>query len=56
MQGVASAVSRAELVRKISILLSSNEIQQYAGLYLLQITVYVSGVYRTHHQQEYIKL
>ena len=29
--------------------------EQYAGIYLLQITLHVSGVYRTHHQ-EYIKL
>jgi len=29
--------------------------QQYAGVYLLQITLHVSGVYCTHHQ-EYIKL
>ena len=29
--------------------------QQYVGFYLLQITLHVSGVYRTHHQ-EYIKL
>ena len=29
--------------------------QQYASFYLLQITLHVSGVYRTHHQ-EYIKV
>ena len=29
--------------------------RQYAGVYLLKITVHVSGVYRTYHQ-EYIKL
>jgi len=29
--------------------------QQYAGIYLLQITLNVSGVYSTHHQ-EYTKL
>ena len=33
----------------------SNEMQQYAGVYLLQFTLHVSGVYRTYHQ-EYIKL
>jgi len=29
--------------------------QQYAGIDLLKITLHVSGVHRTHHQ-EYIKL
>jgi len=29
--------------------------QQYAGIYYCRITLHVSGVYRTHHQ-EYIKL
>ena len=29
--------------------------QQYAGVYLLQIILHVTGVYGTHHQ-EYIKL
>ena len=29
--------------------------QLYAGFYLLQITLHVSDVYRTHHE-EYIKL
>ena len=29
--------------------------QQYAGVYSCKITLCVSGVYRTHHQ-EYIKL
>ena len=29
--------------------------QQYAGIYLVQIALHVSGVHRTHHQ-EYIKL
>ena len=33
----------------------SNEMQQYAGVYLQKITLHVSGVYRTHHQ-EYIKV
>ena len=38
------------------VLIRSNEMQQYAGFYLLQnYSVHVSGVYRTHHQ-EYIKL
>jgi hypothetical protein len=26
--------------------------QQYAGFYLLQVTLHVSGVYRTHHQDQ----
>jgi len=38
-----------------SILIGFNKTQQYAGIYLLRITLHVSGVYRTHHQ-EYIKL
>ena len=44
-------------VHRDSILIRSNEIQQYAGVYLLQkhSTLHVSGVQRTHHQ-EYIKL
>ena len=42
-------------VHRGSILIRSNEMQQYAGVYLLQITLHVSGVYRTH-LQEYIKL
>ena len=39
----------------VTILIRSNKLQQYAGVYLLQITLHVSGAYRTHHQ-EYIKL
>ena len=42
-------------VHRNSILISSNKMQHYEGIYLLQITLNVSGVYRTHHQ-EYIKL
>ena len=38
-----------------SILIRSNKMQQYAGIYFCKITLHVSGVYRTHHQ-EYIKL
>ena len=38
------------------ILIRSNKMHQYAGIYLLQNhSVRVSGVYRTHHQ-EYIKV
>jgi len=39
------------------ILVRSNKMQQYAGIYLLQnhSSLHVSGVHRTHHQ-EYIKL
>ena len=40
---------------KYTILIRSNEMQQYAGVYLLQNPLHVSGVYRIHHQ-EYIKL
>jgi hypothetical protein len=35
-----------------SILKRSNKMQQYAGIYLLQITLHVSGLHRTHHQSE----
>ena len=43
-------------VRRNSIFIRSNKMQQYAGIYLLQNhSLYVSGVHRTHHQ-EYIKL
>jgi len=42
-------------VHRCSILITSNEMQQYTGIYLLQITLHVSGVYRTHHQ-EHVKL
>ena len=42
-------------VHRNSILIRSNKMEQYAGFYLLQITVHVSGVYRNHHL-EYIKL
>ena len=45
-------------VHRNSILIRSNKMQQYAGIYLLQnysTFFYVSGVHHTHHQ-EYIKL
>jgi len=42
-------------VHRDSVLIRSNEMQRYAGVYLLLFTLHVSGVYRTHHQ-EYIKL
>ena len=43
-------------VRCISILIRSNKMQQYAGIYLLQNhSVHVLGVHRTHHQEN-IKL
>ena len=42
-------------VHRNSIIIRSNKMQQYAGIYLLQNTLHVSGVYRTRHQ-EYIKL
>jgi hypothetical protein len=43
-------------VHRDSILIRSNKMQQYAGIYLLQNnSLHVSGVHRTH-QQEYIKL
>ena len=42
-------------VRRDSILIRSNEMQQYAGVYLLQNYSTCFGVYRTHHQ-DYIKL
>ena len=36
----------------VIILVTSNKIQQYAGIYLLQNhSVHVSGVHRTHHQE-----
>jgi hypothetical protein len=38
-----------------NILIRSNEMEQYAGVYLLQNYSTCFGVYRTHHQ-EYIKL
>ena len=38
------------------VLIRSNKMQQYAGIYLLQNHfLHVSGVHRTHHQ-EYIKV
>ena len=40
-------------VHRNSVLIRSNKMQQYAGVYLQQITLRVSG--RTHHQ-EYTKL
>ena len=42
-------------VHRDSMLIRSNEMQQYAGVYYCKITLHFSGVYRTHHQ-EYIKL
>jgi len=42
-------------VHRDSILIRSNKMQQYAGIYFLQITLHISGVYRNPHQ-EYIKL
>ena len=43
-------------VRRISILIRSNKMQQYEGIYLLQNhSLHVSGVHRTHHQEN-IKL
>ena len=42
-------------VHRDSILIRPKKMQQYAGIYLLQIALHVSGVHRTHHQ-EYIKL
>ena len=42
-------------VHRDSILIRSNEMQQYAGVYYCKITLHVSGFHRTHHQ-EYIKL
>jgi hypothetical protein len=38
-----------------SILIRSNKMQQYAVIFYCKITLHVSGVHRTHHQ-EYIKL
>ena len=39
-----------------NILIRSNKMQQYAGIYLLQNhSLHVSGVHRTHHQEN-IKL
>jgi len=43
-------------VHRNSVLIRSNKIQQYAGIYLLQNhSLHVSGVHRTHHQEN-IKL
>ena len=43
-------------VHHTSILIRSNKMQQYAGIYLLQNhSLHVSGVHRTHHQEN-IKL
>ena len=42
-------------VHRDSILIRSNKMQQYAGMYLLQNHSTCFGVYGTHHQ-EYIKL
>ena len=38
-----------------SVLIRSNNMQQYSGKIYCKITGHVSGVHRTHHQ-EYIKL
>ena len=51
-------ISSLHVERKVSwiILIRSNKMQQYAGIYLLQNhSLHVSGVHCTHHQ-EYIKL
>jgi len=42
-------------VHRKSILIRSNKMQKYAGIYYCKIILYVSGVYRTH-RQEYTKL
>jgi len=42
-------------VHRDSVLVRSNEMQQYAGVSYCKVTLHVSGAYRTHHQ-EYIKL
>ena len=42
-------------VHRHSILIRSNKMQQYAGIYYCKITLHVSGVYRPHHQQ-YVEL
>jgi hypothetical protein len=43
-------------ITKDFVLIKSNKMQQYAGIYLLQNrSLHVSGVHRTHHQV-YIKL
>ena len=43
-------------LQRNSMLIRSNKMQHYAGIYLLQNhSLHVSGVHRTHHQ-EYIKL
>jgi len=43
-------------VHRNSILIRSNKMQQYAGIYLLQNhSLHVSGVHHTHHQEN-IKL
>ena len=39
----------------VYVYIRSNKMQHYSGIYLLQITPHVSGVYRSNHQ-EYIKL
>ena len=41
-------------IHRDSILIRSNKMQQYAGIYLLQNHSHISVVHRTHHQ-EYIK-
>jgi len=39
-------------VHRYSILIRSNKMQRYAGIYLLQNhSAHVSGVHRTHHQE-----
>ena len=42
-------------VHRNSVLIKSNKMQQYAGIYLLQNHSICLGVHRTHHL-EYIKL
>ena len=42
-------------VPRLSILIRSNKMQQYASIYYCKLTLHISGVYRPHHQ-EYIKL
>ena len=43
-------------IKYVNILIRSNKMQQYAGIYLLQNhSLHVSGVHRIHHQ-EYVKL
>ena len=43
------------VLRIVTILIRSKEMQQYAGVYWLKNTLHISGVYRAQHQG-YIKL